>query len=442
MSTERFAICEFCDTVHRRAALSGRAAARCRCCGGVLYRSRRSEPAVMLALALAALVVLLIANAYPLMKLTVGGSSSEATLWQIIAATLDSNVAPIALVAAATVLLFPLFQVCLYLYVLVPLLRGRVPRFFVAAMHLLRQMQPWSMVEVFVLGLLVAVVKLGGMATAGAGIGMWAFAVLTLLLTALNAHELEQLWQRAEDNERAAGGDAQQLRPASSEDTAATATAAAPSPMPRLPRAAGLGLIGCPTCGLVLRSQSQGHAGYCPRCDQALHRRKPNGIARCWALLIAAAILYVPANALPVLHTHTLFEDQNNTILSGVVELWNNGAWDLAVIVFTASIAVPLVKLACLTVLLLGGNAPRWRRERTRIYRMVEFIGRWSMLDVFVVALLLSLVQFGKIAEVHAGGGIVAFCAVVVLTMLASMSYDPRGIWDRSAPSSTRRGGA
>src|SRR5581483_10498231 len=116
----------------------------------------------------------------------------------------------------------------------------------------------------------------------------------------------------------------------------------------------------------------------------------------------------------------------------GVVELWSGGAWDLAVIVFVASIAVPLMKMACLALLLLSSRAGsrRWQRQRTRIYRMVEFIGRWSMLDVFVVALLLSLVRFGILAEVRAGPGIVAFCAVVVLTMLASMSFDPRLIWD------------
>ena len=173
-------------------------------------------------------------------------------------------------------------------------------------------------------------------------------------------------------------------------------------------------------------------AGFCPRCDQALQRRKPDSQARSWAFLIAAAILYIPANVLPVMRTSTLFGTDDNTILSGVVELWNGGAWDLAVIVFTASIAVPLMKMACLTLLLISSRqrSARWQRERTRIYRMVEFIGRWSMLDVFVVALLLSLVRFGILAEVKAGPGIVAFCAVVVLTMLASMSFDPRMIWD------------
>jgi paraquat-inducible protein A len=421
MSTAPLVICEFCDSVYRRVPLRGRDTARCRHCDARLYRSGRADLQRMLALAVAALFVLLIANAYPLMHLEVGDKSSEVTLWEMIVDTYDSNVGVIAPVAAATVLLFPLLQIGLYAYVLLPLLRGRVPLAFIGAMHALRQMQPWTMVEVFMLGLLVAVVKLGSMATSTPGIGMWGFAALTVLLTALNASDLEELWEHA----------------------ARIHSGGAPAQPPRLPdagraawpRARELELIACESCGLVLHSAAPDHAGYCPRCDQALHRRKPDSHARSWAFLIAAAILYIPANLLPVMRTSTLFEEQSNTILSGVVELWKGGAWDLAVIVFTASIAVPLVKMACLALLLFSSRAGTlgWRRERTRIYRMVEFIGRWSMLDVFVVALLLSLVRFGIVAEVHAGPGIVAFCAVVVLTMLSSMSFDPRLIWDAGA---------
>jgi paraquat-inducible protein A len=259
------------------------------------------------------------------------------------------------------------------------------------------------------------------MASSTPGIGMWGFAVLTLLLTRLNSRGLEPLWEQAE---AIAGGGAPQPVPA-----------LAPAQPGQVPRGRELGLIGCHGCGLVLRWNGEGRAGHCPRCDQPLHRRKPDARARCWALLIAAAILYIPANLLPVMRTSELLDTEDNTILSGVVELWNGGAWDLAVIVFTASIAVPLMKIACLTLLLLttARGSGSGLRERTRIYHMVEFIGRWSMLDVFVVALLLSLVRFGVLAQVQAGPGIIAFCAVVILTMLASMSFDPRAIWDSAA---------
>ncbi|MBL6752055.1 MAG: paraquat-inducible protein A [Nevskia sp.] len=197
------------------------------------------------------------------------------------------------------------------------------------------------------------------------------------------------------------------------------------------PRARELGLIGCDACGLVLR----GDAGFCPRCDNALHRRKPDSLRRCTAFLVAAAILYVPANLLPIMHTAKLFDVEDNTILSGVVELWKDGAWDLAVIVFVASIAVPLLKIAGLALLMLSVRraSGRHRADRARLYRVMELIGRWSMLDVFVVALLLTLVRFGVFAQVRAGPGVIPFCAVVVLTMLSTMSFDPRLIWDEAA---------
>lgn len=212
------------------------------------------------------------------------------------------------------------------------------------------------------------------------------------------------------------------------------------------PRAVELGLIQCPACGLVLRFEVADHqAAHCPRCAVPLHRRKPQSLQRCWAFLIAATILYIPANLLPVMHRTLLFETESDTIISGVIELWNAGSWDLAVIVFTASIVVPILKIGTLGFLLVTtqrGSA-RGRRERTRLYRIIEFVGHWSMLDVFVVALLVTLVHFGILAQVRPGGGIIAFGAVVVLTMLASQSFDPRLIWDEPVagrpPPATRR---
>lgn len=197
-------------------------------------------------------------------------------------------------------------------------------------------------------------------------------------------------------------------------------------------RAIDLHLIRCGACGLTLDNAEHLSGVRCPRCDTPLQQRKPDSLARCWAYLIAAAILYIPANLLPIMRTTKLLDTEESTILSGVVQLWNAGSWDLALIVFTASIVVPLLKIGTLLLLLITTQrGSTWRqRERTRLYAMVEFIGHWSMLDVFVVALLITLVHFGKFALVQAGSGIIAFGAVVVLTMLASMSFDPRLIWD------------
>lgn len=200
-------------------------------------------------------------------------------------------------------------------------------------------------------------------------------------------------------------------------------------------RSADLSLLPCHSCGLVCRKQPHTEKRlYCPRCGSRLHHRKPKSQSRTLAYLIAAIILYIPANVMPIMYTQKLSSVQSHTILGGVVQLWNGGAMDLAIIVFTASILVPVTKLVVLSYLLFTirrGSAQNHLRN-TRLYRAVERIGRWSMLDLYVVTLLTSLVSFHTLANIRAGFGIFAFAAVVVLTMLASMSFDPRLIWDRN----------
>ena len=194
-----------------------------------------------------------------------------------------------------------------------------------------------------------------------------------------------------------------------------------------------LGILPCAECGMLCRAR-EGDALACPRCGNRLHARKPNSVARTWAFLIAAAILYLPANLLTVMRTDSLFGSEDHTILGGVVELWNDGSWDLSIIVFVASIVVPILKMLALAVLALSvQRRSHWRRQqRARLYRLLDAVGHWSMLDVYVVALLVGLVRFHGIAEVLPGPGIAAFGAVVVLTLLSSLSLDPRLIWDEA----------
>ncbi|HSH73392.1 MAG TPA: paraquat-inducible protein A [Methylophilaceae bacterium] len=191
-----------------------------------------------------------------------------------------------------------------------------------------------------------------------------------------------------------------------------------------------LGMLACHQCGKLWKDAEEGEC--CAHCNATLHARKPDSINRTWALLIAACIMYIPANMMPVMITSTFFETHQDTILSGIIFFWVSGEWGLAAVVFIASFLVPLLKLASLFILVISAQRQSaWRRlERARLYRMVELIGRWSMLDVFVVSLLVGLVKMEGFAQITAGVGIVAFGAVVVLTMLASLSFDPRLIWD------------
>ena len=195
---------------------------------------------------------------------------------------------------------------------------------------------------------------------------------------------------------------------------------------------ARMGLLSCHVCGQLSRASPGAHEACCPRCASPLHLRKPDSISRTWALLIAAMILYVPANLLPMMKTSSLFGTQSDTIMSGVVYFWTSGSWYLALIIFFASIMVPLLKMIALVVLLVSvQRRSGWQRgQRARLYRLVEFVGRWSMLDIYVVAVIVALVQLKALATIDAGPGAIAFGAVVVLTMFAAMTFDPRLIWD------------
>ncbi|CAN5768364.1 paraquat-inducible protein A [soil metagenome] len=196
-------------------------------------------------------------------------------------------------------------------------------------------------------------------------------------------------------------------------------------------RGIDLGITACKTCELVVRL-GDAREGTCPRCEEPVRLRRPKAMSRCWAYVSAAALLYIPANVLPMMHTEQLPTRRDDTILSGIAYLWTEGSWDLAVLVFTASIVIPLVKLAALGVLLVTTSEhSTWRqRGRTRLYHVLEAVGHWSMLDVFVVALLTAVVQVGRFANVQPGPALLPFAGVVILTMLASHSFDPRRIWD------------
>lgn len=195
------------------------------------------------------------------------------------------------------------------------------------------------------------------------------------------------------------------------------------------PSAASRGLLGCECCGLVL--QTAAAQGRCTRCGFGLHSAKPHSLQRTWAWLATAVILYVPSNLLPVMSTASMLGRESHTLLGGIHELWTSGSWELAAIVFIASIAVPLLKIASLALLATCAHRrSRWRqRERAALFRLVETVGHWSMLDVFVVVLLVSMVRFGVLASVAPETGLLAFGGVVVATMLASSAFDPRLIW-------------
>ena len=193
-----------------------------------------------------------------------------------------------------------------------------------------------------------------------------------------------------------------------------------------------LGLVNCHDCRLLVESPPGQKHSCCPRCGAHLHPRKPNSLARTWALVCAAILFYIPANVLPMTITSTLGNREADTITSGVIYFIQSGSWEIAAVIFVASIFVPFAKLIILIFLLLSVRFRlAWKpKDRTRLYRLTELVGRWSMVDIYVVTILVALVKLGAVASSEAGPAAVFFAAVVVTTMFAAESFDPRLIWD------------
>jgi len=194
------------------------------------------------------------------------------------------------------------------------------------------------------------------------------------------------------------------------------------------------GFVSCEACGLLSRPAGAEEPGECPRCGEELEFRRRDAIQRTWALVIAAAICYLPANILPVMRTTTLTSEESDTIISGVVRLHASGSWYLALILLIASVMIPLTKISALAYLLITvqRGSLRNNRERARLYRVMEIIGRWSMVDVFVATFVVALIQLRPLMSVAPRPGVLFFSAVVVLTIIAAESFDPRLIWDSS----------
>ncbi|MES2870975.1 MAG: paraquat-inducible protein A [Pseudomonadota bacterium] len=199
-------------------------------------------------------------------------------------------------------------------------------------------------------------------------------------------------------------------------------------------RAIDAGILICGECHELNKQEPDTDEQTCTRCGALVHARRPDSLMRTWALLLTSAILYIPANLLPIMTVNSLGQGSASTIMAGVIELVQHGMIPIATVVFVASILVPTFKLVGIGLLLFSvqRRQPLSARQRIIMYRFIEFIGRWSMLDIFVIAILVAVVNFGRIASIEANLGAVAFASVVVLTMLAALTFDPRLIWDNT----------
>lgn len=426
---ENIIACPDCDLLQRIPDIPSRGAARCPRCSHTLAVSKPDFLNRTLALTIAAGIVLIIANLTPLMGLmAVGRHSSTTILGGVLQMWHQGQEITASLVAFCAVVA-PAFYIGFMLIVLLALRRQPAPSWVGTLLRISRFSQPWSMDEVMMLGILVALIKIADLASVIPGIGMFAVGVVIVLIAATTvSFNTQEVWKHIrwvnEKAEQDASAEAANL-----EEKLITGIDAQ-----GVLTGGKLGFVLCETCELLSHPTDVNEPGYCPRCGRTLELRRPGTIQRTWAFLIAAAICYIPANMMPIMSTTTPTYAEKDTIMSGVVLLYETGSWPLALIVLIASIMIPMAKIIALVYLLITvqSHSIKSQQERLRLYRLVEFVGRWSMLDVFVVTFVVALVQLQPLMSVKPNAGVMFFAAVVVLTMLAAQSFDPRLIWDSS----------
>lgn len=388
--------CHDCAQVQALPVLGLHAIARCWRCDALLD-AREPPDSTPLALALAGLLCGLVANAFPILEVSLAGRRRSNLLVSGPRALIADHFGALALLVASFSILVPLLWLAAVAYVLFHIRAGKRSRELGPLFRLAERLRPWAMLEVYVIGGFVAFTRLEELGRVSIGIGGWAVAA-TAFFTFLVDRALDRrhVWDS--------------IRP----------------PVP----VSGPGeTMACPQCDLLTR---QKEGSRCPRCRCPIWRRKRDSLNRTVALVIAGAALYFPANVLPIMAVGRLGRPTPDTIITGIGELVRRGYWPLAVIVLFASVLVPVLKLVSLTWFVVSVRQ-RWRWGllfRTRLYRWVDAIGRWSNIDIFMLSLLVALVQFGVLATVEAKVGAVAFAAVVVVTMLAAEAFDPRLMWD------------
>lgn len=406
--------CRECGQAQRVPALALGAAAHCRRCGALLRHAWADPMALALAFNLASLVLFAAGAATALAAVDAEGRSRTAGLFSGPAALAQNGLWELGVLVFATTVAVPPSVAGLTVYVLGGLRLRRTPPGLAWAFRLRNRLRPWSMVEVFLVGCFVAYAKLGALVHMEPGPAFFAlFGFMVATIAADVVLDPQAVWEAIARHP--SGAPEQAARPA---------------------RSPGPGLVCCPACDLACEAPGGSSPGRCPRCNAVLHRRKPDSVARTAALTLAALVFYVPANAFPVLTVVRLERGSPSTILGGVWELLAARQWSLALIVFGASVAVPVLKILGLGAM-LAASLRRQRahclRHATALYRVIAAIGRWSMIDIFMEALLSALVQFGGVATVTTDPGALAFAATVVLTIFAAESFDPRLMWDVAA---------
>jgi paraquat-inducible protein A len=375
----------------------------CTRCGATLRHVTADSLGRVLALSIAGLILMGAANLFPLITITFEGQRQTINLISGVVEFYSRGYLFLAALVLAKTIVLPLVRLGSLAIILLEL-RSHAPwRHLPALCRFAVRLQTWAMVEVYVLAGLVAYVKVFPFATVEAGYGLFALALLMIVIIAVTAEfDEDALWEAVEER-------------------GLVQVPAHPEPP----------LARCSVCGLV-GSLSSAARPRCARCGATLLRRRYENIAQCSALAMAAAILYIPASAFPVMTITLLGADEQTTLLGGVKNLLSASMWPLALLVFFASVAAPVIRLLALLFLLLS---TKWRlrshlHDRTVLCRVIGRTWRWSMIDIFMLSIVVALVKLGPLATIEPGIGATCFAAVVLLSMFAADLFDPRLMWD------------
>ena len=394
--------CQDCGHLYDLPIVEDNQQLECKFCNHVMLTRRPAWEHKVVAFTLAGIVLFILANIFPFIGIESAGQVQHSSLVGGVQALIQRDQFLLASLVFITIFLFPFLELLGLLYILLSRLVNIRTPFIGKVVHMLHLSRPWGMLEIFLVGLAVASLKLGNFAEIVIGPGMYCFIGLVLLLIANNLYlSREDIWDWLEhDNFFAASHD----------ET----------------------LVACHCCDAHVGLSLLGEDNTCPRCGTHLHSVHPYSVQKTLALLIAATVLYIPSNLLPIMTTTSLGQESTDTLFSGVVHLIQSGDIPIAMVVFFASIVVPVAKLLVMAYLIwnVSVSFSGDPKQMARLYRITEFVGRWSMIDVFVVTTLVTLVQFGLLANIEPGGALLCFASVVVLTMLAAETFDPKLIWN------------
>lgn len=395
-------ICHDCGEIQKVVAISPEHEMRCFNCDASLHSGSGPWLGFALSFSLASFVLFIACNFLPFLTLEIGIQSVTTSILDGVGALLDRDQWLLAALVFTTIFLFPLLEIMAYLYVFMPVYLAKRIRGQRAVLRWLIKVQHWSMLDIFMLSVVVTAVKLTDMAYITLESGAYLFFLLVAFLQIIFLKmDKTTLWQWINTNNFFSKVDNEFA-------------------------------YDCACCQALVGESIVENDGHCPRCNSEIHKRIPYSFQKTLALVAAATILYIPANVIPIMQYTSLGVTERDTILSGVSALLSDGLWGIATIVFVASIVVPIIKLVVFYYLLwaVSAKVSLGTKHRAWLFRAVDLVGRWSMVDVFVVTMLVALVQFGFLYTVEPEGAIIAFGAVVVLTMIAAETFDPRLLWD------------